>query len=57
MFTPDQYLRMFHIKTYNYRNGRWRSVWTVAVSDDGRDGEVSGVLKVQVNSCEKNVHN
>ena len=30
------------------RNGRWRSVWTVALSDDGREGEVSGALKVQV---------
>ena len=34
----------------NYRNGRWRSIWTVLVS--GNQAEVSGVLKVQVHYYE-----
>jgi len=34
----------------HYRNGRWRSFWTVTVS--GGQAEVTGVLKVQVHYYE-----
>lgn len=36
----------------NFWNGRWRSVWTVTLSDDGRECKVNGVLKVQVHYYE-----
>lgn len=36
--------------TFFYRNGRWRSVWTVLIS--GQQAEISGILKVQVHYYE-----
>ena len=39
-----------HVCFFNYRNGRWRSVWTVQL-ESGR-AEVSGLLKVQVHYYE-----
>lgn len=36
----------------NYWNGRWRSIWTVSLSDDGQQGDVSGLLRVQVHYYE-----
>lgn len=36
----------------NFWNGRWRSVWTMALSEDRVQAEVSGLLKVQVHYYE-----
>ena len=35
---------------FDFRNGRWRSVWTVR--QDGGQAQVNGILKVQVHYYE-----
>ncbi len=35
----------------DFRNGRWRSIWTVNLLDGGQ-AEITGVLKVQVHYYE-----
>ena len=36
---------------FHFRNGRWRSVWTIQLESNGQ-AEVQGLLKVQVHYYE-----